>query len=73
MAYETDSNGELHPEVPPLFTGNYVFIVVIENNETGEVYKENIKAFAREIDAQDYANSYTQHWVDATILLKKIN
>lgn len=70
---ERDSNGELHLTVPPDFTGRHVYIVVIENNETGEVYKENIKAFDREIDAQEYANSYTQHWVDATILLKKIN
>lgn len=70
---EPDTNDELHPAVPPTFTGRYVYIVVIENNETGEVYKENIKAFANESDAQDYANSYTQHWVDATMLLKKIN
>lgn len=70
---QEDENGELHPAVPPTFTGDYVYIVVIENNETGEVYKENIKAFGRESDAQDYANSYTQHWVNATILLKKIN
>lgn len=69
---EKDSNGELHPVVPPTLTGRHVFIVVIENNETGEVYKENIKAFDREGDAQDYANTYTQHWVNATILLKKI-
>lgn len=70
---QVDENGELHPAVPPAFTGRYVYLVVIENNETGEVYKENIKVFACESDAQEYANSYTQHWVDATILLKKID
>ena len=69
---ERDSNGELHPVVPPKFEGG-VFLVLVQNNETHEVYTAQLKAFTTESGAQYYASTFTQHWITARIILLPIN
>lgn len=68
---QEDENGEHHPVVPPPF-GRCIFLVLVQNNETHEVYTAQLKAFKREGDAQDYANTFGQHWITARILLLPI-
>lgn len=68
---KTDTKGELHPVVPSKFNGG-VFLVLVQNNETHAVYTAQLKAFEREGDAQDYVNTFTQHWIMARILLLPI-
>lgn len=68
---EKDSNNELHPVVPPEFKG-LVFLVLVQNNETNEVYTTRIRGFTSESDAQDYASTFTQHWISARVLLLPI-
>ena len=68
---EEDSNGELHPTVPPMFNGG-IFLVLVQNNETNEVYTTRIRGFTSESDAQDYASTFTQHWISARVLLLPI-
>ena len=69
---EHDSNNELHPVVPTKFNGG-VFLVLVQNNKTHEVYTAQLKAFTTESDAQYYANTFTQHWITARIILLPIN
>lgn len=66
-----DSNGELHPIIPPMFNGG-IFLVLVQNNETNEVYTTRIRGFTSESDAQDYASTFTQHWISARVLLLPI-
>ena len=68
---EEDSNGELHPTVPPMFNGG-IFLVLVQNNETNEVYTTRIRGFTSESDAQDYASTFTQHWITTKVLLLPI-
>ena len=68
---EEDSSGELHPTVPPMFNGG-IFLVLVQNNETNEVYTTRIRGFTSESDAQDYASTFTQHWISARVLLLPI-
>lgn len=68
---EEDSNGELRPTVPPMFNGG-IFLVLVQNNETNEVYTTRIRGFTSESYAQDYANTFTQHWISARVLLLPI-
>ena len=68
---EEDSNGELHPTIPPMFNGG-VFFVLVQNNETNEVYTTRIRGFTSESDAQDYASTFTQHWITTKVLLLPI-
>lgn len=69
---EPDSNGELHPAVPPEFKGG-IFLVLVQNNDTHEVYTAQLKAFTAESDAQWYASTFTQHWITARIILLPVN
>lgn len=71
MSYKIDSNGELHPVPPPAFKGG-IFMVLVQNNETEEVYLTRLKAFTVESDAQAYANSFTKHWIRTRIILVPI-
>lgn len=66
-----DENGELHPAIPPMFNGG-IFLVLVQNNETNEVYTTRIRGFTSESDAQDYASTFTQHWISAKVLLLPI-
>ena len=69
---EPDSNNELHPVTPSEFKGG-VFLVLVQNNETHEVYTAQLKAFTTESGAQYYASTFTQHWITARIILLPIN
>lgn len=69
---EHDSNGELHPVTPPEFKGG-IFLVLVQNNETHEVYTAQLKAFTTETEAQYYASTFTQHWITARIILLPID
>ena len=69
---ELDNNGELHPVVPPPFQGG-IFLVLVQNNETHEVYTSQLKVFTTESDAQWYASTFTQHWITARIILLPVN
>lgn len=71
MICETDSNSELHPVPPPEFKGG-IFLVLVQNNETEEVYLARLRAFTVESDAQAYANSFTEHWIRTRIILVPI-
>lgn len=66
-----DENGELHPVAPPKFEGG-IFLVLVQNNETNEVYTTRIRGFTSESDAQDYASTFTQHWISTKVLLLPI-
>lgn len=66
-----DENGELHPVVPPSFKGG-IFLVLVQNNETSEVYTTELRAFTSESDAQNYASTFTQHWISVRVLLLPI-
>lgn len=66
-----DSNGELHPTIPPMFNGG-IFFVLVQNNETHEVYTTELRAFTVESEAEDYAGTFTQHWITARVLLLPI-
>lgn len=68
---EEDSNGELRTTIPPMFNGG-VFFVLVQNNETNEVYTTKLRAFTSESDALDYAGTFTQHWISARVLLLPI-
>lgn len=68
---EHDSNGELHPTIPPMFNGG-IFLVLVQNNETNEVYTTRMRGFTSESDAQDYASTFTQHWISTRVLLLPI-
>lgn len=68
---QEDENGELRPTVPPMFNGG-IFFVLVQNNETNEVYTTKIRGFTSESDAQDYASTFTQHWISARVLLLPI-
>lgn len=68
---EEDSNGELHLAVPPMFNGG-IFFVLVQNNETNEVYTTKLRAFTSESDALDYAGTFTQYWISARVLLLPI-
>ncbi len=68
---EPDSNNELHPAVPPEFKGS-IFLVLVQNNETEEVYLARLRAFTVESEAQAYARSFTQHWIRTRIILLPI-
>ena len=65
-------NTELHPAVPPEFKGG-MFLVLVENNETGVVCTSQLKLFTTESDAQDYAGTFTQHWITTRIVLLPVN
>ena len=65
---EQDSNGELHLVVPPAFSGG-IFLVLVQNNETGENYTEHFMLFHTETDAERYAATFTQHWITTKIVL----
>lgn len=67
-----DSNGEFHPTVPPPFRGG-MFLVLVENNETGLVCTSQLKLFTTEPAAQDYASTFTQHWITTRIVLLPVN
>lgn len=67
-----DSNGEFHPTVPSPFQG-WIFLVLVENNETGVVCTSQLKSFTTESDAQDYAGTFTQHWITTRIVLLPVN
>ena len=67
-----DENGELHPVIPSEFKGG-VFLVLVQNNETHEVYTAQLKAFTTESGAQYYASTFTQHWITTRIILLPIN
>lgn len=69
---EQDSDGELHPTVPPEFKGG-IFLVLVQNNETNAVYTNQLGAFTTESEAQYYASTFTQHWITARIILLPIN
>jgi hypothetical protein len=69
---EHDSNNELHPIVPSEFNGG-IFLVLVQNNETHEVYTGQLKAFTTESGAEYYASTFTQHWITARIILLPIN
>lgn len=69
---EHDSNGELHPVVPSKFNGG-IFLVLVQNNETHEVYTAQLKAFTTESQAQYYASTFTQHWITTRIILLPID
>lgn len=71
MSCKIDSNGELHPVLPPKFKGG-IFLVLVQNNETEEVYLARLRAFTVESDAQAYANSFTEHWIRTRIILVPI-
>ena len=66
-----DENGELHPVTLPEFKGG-IFLVLVQNNETHEVYATRLRGFTSESDAQDYASTFTQHWISARVLLLPI-
>lgn len=68
---QEDEDGELHPVTPPEFKGG-IFLVLVQNNETNEVYTTRIRGFTSESDAQDYASTFTQHWISAKVLLLPI-
>lgn len=68
---EEDSNGELHPTIPPMFNGG-IFFVLVQNNETEEVYLARLRAFTEESEAQAYARSFTQHWIRTRVMLLPI-
>ena len=68
---QEDENGELHPTTPPMFNGG-IFLVLVQNNETNEVYTTELRAFTSESDAQNYASGFTQHWIAARVLLLPI-
>lgn len=68
---QEDENGELHPTIPPMFNGG-IFFVLVQNNETNEVYTTKLRGFTSESDAQDYAGTFTQHWISARVLLLPI-
>lgn len=68
---QEDENGKLHQVVPPPFSGG-IFLVLVQNNETREVYTTQLRAFTVEGEAQDYANSFTQHWIMARVILLPI-
>lgn len=68
---QEDSNGELHPAIPPMFSGG-IFFVLVQNNETNEVYTTRIRGFTSESDAHDYASTFTQHWISTKVLLLPI-
>jgi hypothetical protein len=67
-----DENSELHPIVPSEFNGG-IFLVLVQNNETHEVYTAQLKAFTTESGAEYYASTFTQHWITARIILLPIN
>lgn len=69
---EPDSNNELHPVVSSEFKSG-IFLVLVQNNETHEVYTAQIKAFTTESGAEYYASTFTQHWITARIILLPIN
>lgn len=69
---EYDSSGELHPVIPPEFKSG-IFLVLVQNNETHEVYTAQLKAFTTESEAQYYASTFTQHWITARIILLPVN
>ena len=69
---EPDSDGELHPVTPSEFNGS-VFLVLVQNNETHEVYTAQLKAFTAESGAQCYASTFTQHWITTRIILLPVN
>lgn len=66
-----DENGELHPVTPSEFKGG-IFIVLVQNNETHEVYTTELRAFTVESEAENYAGTFTQHWISARVLLLPI-
>lgn len=68
MITQTNEKGEPHPVVPPKFEGG-VFLVIVQNNETGENYTQHFRLFNTESDAEDYAATFTQHWITAKIVL----
>lgn len=68
---QEDENDELHPAVPPMFNGG-IFFVLVQNNETNEVYTARLRGFTSESDAQDYASTFTQHWISTKVLLLPI-
>lgn len=69
---EPDSNGELPPVIPSEFNGG-VFLVLVQNNETHEVYTAQLKAFTTESGAQYYASTFIQHWITTRIILLPVN
>lgn len=64
-------NYPLHPAIPQRFKGG-IFLVLVQNNETHEVYTTELRGFTVESEAEDYANSFTQHWITARIILLPI-
>lgn len=71
MSCETDSNGKLHQAIPPRFKGG-IFFVLVQNNETNEVYTTKLRGFTSESEANDYANTFTQYWIIARVILLPI-
>lgn len=63
-----DSNGEFHPVVLPAFKGG-IFLVIVQNNESGENYTQHFRLFYTESDAEKYAATFTQHWITTKIVL----
>ena len=65
---QTDEKGELHPVVPSKFEGG-VFLVIVQNNESGENYTQYFRLFNMESDAEKYAATFTQYWITTKIVL----
>lgn len=65
---KTDSNGELHPTIPRAL-GECKFLVIVQNNETGELYTSHFALFSTETLALNYAKSFDMHWITTKVLL----
>ena len=65
---EKDENGELHPTTQREL-GELKFLVIVQNNETGELYTSHFALFSSETPALNYAKSFDMHWITTKVLL----